>query len=187
MVKKIFLSSVMLITLFSFAQQNKFIEGRLIKANLSYAQSFMLQHSNQNVYLNGYVEYFSSPIISLRGDAFWYIDSRQNNPIIKQNYLIQFGAILHKQLSINDFYIGFQPGFSYTMPNSIEHEQYYTPLRLLPTLNILGGYTLYFSKYCHFNIGINYVISRYRGVKNGSMKLDELMISGGLGFHLKPN
>lgn len=185
MVKRFLLTAVLFIALQSYAQQNEFVLSSLLKANLSFAQSFMLQQPNQNVYLNGHLEYFSSPKISFRGDAFWYIDSRQNSPIFNQNYLIQFGAIYHKQLTINDFYIGLQPGFSLTMPYTSENQQNKSVLRLMPNLNILAGYTLFFSKYCNFNIGINYIFSRYRGTKNGSLKLDELMITGGLGFHLK--
>ncbi len=185
MVKKIVFTIVLTTFLHCFSQQNNILTSGLLKANLSFTQSFMLQQPNQNVYLNGYLEFFSSNNISIRGDAFWYIDSRQNNPIFNQNYLIQFGAIYHKQRTINDFYIGLQPGFSLTMPYTSENQQDKNVLRLMPNLNILAGYTLFFSKYCNFNFGINYIISRYRGTKNGSLKLDELMITGGLGFHLK--
>lgn len=185
MVRTIFLTAVLLLALNVFSQQNNFVEAGLLKTNLSFSQSFMIQHANQNVYINGHLEYFTSKFVSFRGDAFWYVDSRQKDQIFKQNYLVQFGALFHKQLSISDLYIGIQPGFSYTQPISPVDLQNKYPTRLMPNLNLLAGYTLYFSKFCDINIGVNYLISRYRGAENGSVKLDELMISGGLGFHIK--
>jgi len=44
--------------------------------------------------------------------------------------------------------------------------------------------SLYFAKFCNFFIGADYLISRYRGSNNASVNMDEIMITGGLGFQI---
>lgn len=186
MVKKMLLAIALFATFQSFAQQ---IEdaGRsgLLKVNLSFNQGFMIYHKANNVYLGGNLEYFTNKNLSFRGDCLWYIDTRQQKPVLKQNAIVLFGALMHLPKGKSDFYAGLQPGFSFTRPAlSLEADQNY-PMSLLPALGLSLGYSLYFSKFCHFFIGVNYLLSRYRGAETGSIKLDEFMVSGGLGFHIK--
>ncbi len=185
MVRKIFFAIAFFATFQSIAQQKEDTErSGLLKVNLSFNQSFMLHHKANNVYLGGNLEYFTSKNLSFRGDCFWYLDTRQQKPVLKQNAIVLFGALLHLPKGKSDFYAGLQPGFSITRPTaSLLSDQSY-PIRLLPALDLSLGYSLYFSKFCHFFIGVNYLLSRYRGAETGSIKLDEFMVSGGLGFHI---
>jgi len=116
----------------------------MIKADLSFLQSFMLRHKSDNIYLGGHLEYFADKHFSVRGDCFWYIDNRQSNKIFKQNYIIAFGALVHLPLGKSDFYAGIQPALSLTQPyaNPENTDKQY-PLRLLPSLAVSVGYTLY--------------------------------------------
>ena len=186
MVKKIVIWCCFLPALICNAQDKKLQDRKgTIKADLAFMQSFMIQHRCDNIYLGGNLEYFADKHISIRGDCFWYIDNRQNDKIIKQNYIIAFGPVVHLPLGKSDFYAGLQPSLSLMQPvfdSKITDKQY--PLRLLPSLSISAGYTLYFSRFCNFFLGLNYMISRYRGTNNTSLKLDEFMITGGLGFQL---
>ncbi|HOY32475.1 MAG TPA: hypothetical protein PKW80_11400 [Bacteroidales bacterium] len=186
MVKKMFFTIALFAIYQCVAQQKESFTGAgLLKVGLGFNQSFMLQHRSNNVYLGGHLEYFTSPNLSFRGDCFAYLDTRRKLPVIKQNTVVLFGALLHLPKGKNDFYGGIQPGFSLTKPavSSLGDQSY--PLRFLPVLNLTLGYSLYFSRFCHFFIGVNYMVARYRGAETGSIKLDEFMISGGLGFHIK--
>lgn len=186
MVKRIIILCFFL-SVFSVSAQIENNSGRigLIKADLSFMQSFMLQHKSDNIYLGGNLEYFADNYFSVRGDCFWYIDSRQNDKIFKQNYIIAFGALVHLPLGKSDFYAGIQPALSLTQPAvnpEITDKQY--PFRLLPSFTVSAGYTLYFSRCCNFFIGVNYLVSCYRGTKSASISLDEIMVTGGLGFQV---
>jgi hypothetical protein len=185
MVTRIFTVVLLLTASLSFAQQKPdFTSNRPIKFNLALNQGFMLQHKNTDLYISGNLEYFPEKNISIRGDCFWYIDSRQKNPVLKQNAIILFGALVHMPKGRSDFYAGLQPGVSYTLPNNPDNIDVTLPARLMPVLSVSAGYTLYFSKFANFFLAANYMISRYRGSHSGSIKLDEIMISGGLGFHI---
>jgi hypothetical protein len=184
MVTKIFSIALMLVASLSFAQQKTdFTSNRPVKFNLALNQGFMLQHKNIDLYVSGNLEYFPEKNVSIRGDCFWYIDSRQKNPLLKQNAMILFGALAHLPKGRSDFYAGIQPGISLTKPNYYDNIDIDLPMRVMPVLSISAGYTLFFSKFCNFFIAANYMISRYRGAPHGSIKLDEIIISGGLGFH----
>lgn len=186
MVKNSLILILMLITLKSYNQSiSSYNNKGLIKAGLAYNQSFMTNYKNQNIYLCGDLEYFASNNISIKGDCYWYLDSRNAEKIFNENYIILFGPVFNLPKGKSNFYIGIQPGLSYTKPNNLIDERQTYPIRLMPMFCISTGYTLYFSKFCNFNIGVKYTISKYRGTNNASLNLDELLISGGLGFHLK--
>ena len=185
MVTRIFFSALMLVASPGFSQQKPdFTSGKPIKFNLALNQGFMLQHKNTDLYISGNLEYFPEKNISIRGDCFWYIDSRQKTPVLKQNLIVLFGALVHLPMGRSDIYAGLQPGVSYTRPNNTSDDYSGLPSRLMPVISISAGYTLYFSKFADFFLAANYMISRYRGSSSGSIKLDEIMISGGLGFHI---
>ncbi|MEI6767199.1 MAG: hypothetical protein WCM76_16335 [Bacteroidota bacterium] len=187
MVKKLLIPAIMMLCLQSAAQQRtEYTSAGLLKANLALMQSFMVQHPVKNVYLGGNLEYFTGSHLSMRGDCLWYLDSRKN-PAFKQNGVVLFGPLLHYPIKRSDFYAGLQPGFSFSTPLIIgsdvsENSSY--PSRFLPALSVSGGYTFYFSRFCNFYLGVNYLVSRYRGAEGGSINLDEFIISAGLGFHL---
>ena len=184
MVARLVFIVTLLIASLSFAQQKPdFTSGKTLKGNAALNQGFMLQHKNTDLYISGNLEYFPEKHVSVRGDCFWYIDSRQKQPMLNQNAIILFGALLHLPKGRSDFYAGIQPGMSLTKPNFYQLPDVNLPLRMMPVFDISAGYTLYFSRFCNFFLAANYMISRYRGAPGGSIKLDEIMISGGLGFH----
>jgi hypothetical protein len=185
MVTRIFSPLLILLASLSFAQQKTdFTAYGPIKGNLAINQGFMLQHKITDLYLSGNLEYFPEKNVSVRGDCFWYIDARQKNPVLKQNIMVLFGALAHLPKGRSDFYAGVQPGITFTKPNNPDNNvDVALQTRLMPVLSISAGYTLYFSRFCNFFLAANYMISRYRGAPTGTIKLDEIMISGGLGFH----
>ena len=191
MVKYMFLLSFVLMVLFGYSQNSENVTAqRPLKFNLGVSQSSMTYFTNQNMYLDGSLEYFASENVSFKGNCLWFIDSRNPNPIIYQNSIILFGSAYHFVRKNHDLSFGFQPGFAIASPNyqSINQEAFFFepkyPLSVLPVAGFNVGYTLYFAKYCNFFFNAQYLFSRYRGTQKGSVVFDEFMISGGLGFQL---
>lgn len=185
MVRKFFLLILMFTSGIVTAQKESFSSNGLIRANLAFNQSFMVQHKNKNVYLGGFLEYYTSKSLSFRGDCLWYIDSRQQDPLFKQNYTVLFGSVLHLPKGRSDFQTGVQPGFVISQPVNKANPDLSNPLRVNAALSLMLGYTLYFSRFCNFSLAANYIISNYRGSKSGNIRTDEFLISGGLGFHIQ--
>jgi hypothetical protein len=191
MVRNIGLFCFVLLMHFGYSQNTENVTAkRPLKFNLGLSQSSMINYSNQNLYFDGSLEYYASENVSFKGNCLWFIDSRNTDPIIKQNSVILFGSAYHFVKKNHDISLGFQPGFTYAAPEfRSEHpqvmifEQNY-PARVTPVVGFNVGYTYYFAKYCNFFVNAQYLFSRYRGALGGSINLDELMFSGGLGFQL---
>lgn len=160
------------------------IRNGLLKADLAFVQSFMTRHKSSNVYLGGDLEFYASRNISIKGDCFWYLDTRQRSPVLKQNALVLFGAVMHYPIGKHDLSAGIQPGISFTQPMPDPQMERTYPVRLLPAFSISAGYTFCFSRLCNFFLSASYVTSCYRGGAAGSIRLDEIFLTGGLGFHL---
>ncbi len=156
----------------------------MFKGNASFAQSYMLHYKNQNVYIYGDLEYFASSNVSVRGDCFWYLDTRNAEKLFRQNAMVLFGMMYNTPIKKSNFFAGIQPGISFTQPYSLKNSDVPLSLGYFPCLCVSAGYTLYFSKLSHFNLELKYVSSRYRGTTGGSLNIDEFMVSGGLGFQI---
>ena len=170
--------------LFGAFCQEKFVSQGLLKATTTIAPSVMLNRSDQNIYLNGYLEYYVDDHLSLRGEMYFFIDGTNSNSeyshFIHQALRTYFGAFLHAGNKNWDKYLGLQPGLALMQPKSSVSSD----LKACPSFAIHAGTTYYVWKYFHFFADIAYVNSIYRGTSNGSMKTDEIIFSAGLGFQL---
>jgi hypothetical protein len=164
--------------------QEKYVSQGLLKATATISPSFMLNRSEQNIYLNGYLEYYVDDHLSLRGETYLFIDGTNSNSdysqFIHQAMRTYFGAFLHTEKRNWDKYLGLQPGLTLMRPNSSVNSD----LKACPSFALHVGTTYYVWKYFHFFADIAYVNSIYRGTSNGSMKTDEIIFSAGLGFQL---
>jgi hypothetical protein len=164
--------------------QEKYVSQGLLKATATISPSFMLNRSEQNIYLNGYLEYYVDDHLSLRGETYLFIDGTNSNSdysqFIHQAMRTYFGAFLHTEKRNWDKYLGLQPGLTLMRPNSSVNSD----LKACPSFALHVGTTYYVWKYFHFFADIAYVNSIYRGTSIGSMKTDEIIFSAGLGFQL---
>jgi hypothetical protein len=182
MVRKIIFTGILLVSFGSYAQPKDPFAGKsLLKVNIELNQGIMLQHKCSNIYISGNAEYFTSKWLSIRGDCYWYLDSRKN-PVLNHNGIILFGAFLHKQIGRNDFHIGMQPGVAIAQPGTKEDHYAY---HVLPAFSLSAGYTFYISKLCNFFLGATWLSNSYRGSPIGTIHLDEIQFSGGLGFQIR--
>lgn len=185
MVRKIIISALLLACIGAEAQKSaEIINYHPLKFNINLSQSFMLKHSDKDLYLDGYIEYYLDKNISVKGNCIWMIDNRKSNSVLDKNLMILFGAGIHYPYKNHDFYVNIQPGISYTQPKALSESSQTFPARIMPTLFLGANYTLFFAKYCNFFLSAQYNISRYRGYSTSSLNLDYIALSGGLGFQI---
>ena len=180
MVKRSFLTVIILMCLVSFGQEQYIRQGTL-KASATIAPSIMLNRNIQNIYINGFLAYQLDEKLSLRGEAFYYIDgaagaaSDMGYSGAMHTY---FGVFYHGRKGNWDNYVGFQPGLSVAQ----------VPLKsgatASPSFAAKIGTSYYVWKYFHFFAELTYWNSSVRGIPGGSMRMDELVLSAGLGFHI---
>lgn len=184
-VKAIYLLLLFFISVDVSAQENEaFVRKGLLKATATITPSFMLNRNINNIYVSGELEYFLEKKISVRGDCFWYRDSQQDIPFLKENSMIFFGALYHFSKKKHDLFIGIQPAAILSQPNILDTSLVNYPSQINPGISLIAGYTFYVWNYCNFFINARYLNTKYVGTHIGPIHLDEVILSAGLGFQL---
>lgn len=179
-----------------FAQDNvPFITQGLLKGTATISPAFMLNQPIENIYINGELEYFTERRISFRGDAYLFLSSQQKPALLHQNSFIVAGGLYHFPKNRFDYFIGFQPGVSLVQPNVIyvhagpgtliNWVDLPAPTKVCPTISAITGITYYVGDYFNFFLNVRYTKARYFGYNSGVLNLDQLIISGGLGFNIR--
>lgn len=156
----------------------------LIKTDATISPGWMLNHGYSNIYVSGDLEFFTAEKFSFRSTTHWYIDSQEDPALLDQNSRIVFGPVYHWVKKNFDFGIAFQPGVAFTKPNLADTSGSEYPYKVLPAITLGAGITYYVWDYCNFFLNANYTHAQYTGLSSGSLKLDEICISAGLGLQL---
>jgi len=186
MVKKSFIFILFLfISKADFSQKNPaIIDKGLIRTQGVISFGKLTDHNKTNLYLNGNLEYYTSSLISLRGDIYYYLP-KSNDDVLQKNHQLFYGASYHFYTKHNmDFYLGIQPGIAFTQ-TGVDVLQ--TKLTSAPTYNPLisevVGFNYYATKWFHLFVDTRYVYGSHLS-DAPPFKLNELRISFGLGFNL---
>ena len=175
---------LLLVTVYTAQENEPFVRRGLLKATATISPSFMLNRNINNIYVSGELEYFLENKISVRGDCFWYRDSQQDIPFLKQNSIIFFGALYHFSKKKHDLFIGIQPAAILCQPNMLDTSMVNYPMQINPGISLIAGYTFYVWDYCNFFFNARYLNTKYVGTSKGPIHLDEIILSAGLGFQL---
>jgi hypothetical protein len=167
------------------AQEELWTQRRgLITATGTITPGFLLQQPITNIYLSGHLEWFAEERISFRGRGSWFVDSQQDPALLRRNDQVSAGAYYHFGKDRLDIHAGLEPGISFAQLNAIP-ETTLRPVTVVPTVSLGGGVTFFIWDHFHFFAGMRYLRSALHGTPSGTLRLDELQISGGLGFQLK--
>ena len=157
----------------------------LMKATATISPGRMLQNKANSMYVSGFLEYALSNKYSLRGDVFQFVDATYSDALQLEPLFMNrlyFGAFRHFGKKNLKFYLGAQHGMTFM--------QYYhsynqgNKFSVAPSFSLKAGTTFYVWKYFNFFADVTYVNSATRGLMFGSQRMDELIFSAGLGFHL---
>lgn len=183
----------------AFAQDDLFNYRHMLKASATLSPGFMLGQSQNNIYVNGHLEYFAEERVSLRGDGFWFTGAQQKPQLLKENSTLLFGGLYHFHKNRLDLFAGLQTGMGFTRPTDTQSSQLNTSgaasvssqatesykLKAIPVISPVTGVTFYAGKYVNFFLEVRYLSGRYFGYQSGStLHMDELRLSAGLGFQL---
>ncbi len=160
--------------------QDKYFQPGLLAVSITYSPSIMLNHAESNFYATGFAEYLLDEHFSFRSDTYLFLNSQNENSLIKDGARSYFGIAYHLNKGNWDGSIGFQPGV--TIMNTKETT---IQSRLQPSAALRIGTTYYVWKYFHFFANLTYTKSKLTVFQRGSLKTDELIFSAGLGFQIQ--
>lgn len=173
-------------TLACSAQDNApYVGAGLLRGSGAISPGLLLEAPVTNIYLNGKLEYFAEDRISFRGEVFWYRDSQQAEPLLARNSQLAFGPFYHFVSGRLDAAIGIEPGVSFVQPARPVLQEAADPLRMVPNASLCAGLTYNVWDYFHFFLDARYVHASYPGSATGAIPLDEVIVSGGLGWQFR--
>lgn len=183
MVKSIVLPLMVLLSCSLFAQKEEvYFNPGLLRASATIAPSRMLENKASSIYLDGFLEYLVDNKYSLRGDIYQFIDARYDANSIRPDYMSRlfFGTSRYFGKRNWQSYIGLQTGLTYTYikDNTVS----YSHSNFSPSYSVKIGTTFYIWKYFHFFADVSYINSNLRALRNGPVRMDEIIFSAGLGF-----
>ena len=159
------------------------IQPGLARAQLTISPSYMFADRQSHFYLHGNLEVYASKNISLVGEGYYYMNalSGETSPF-DFNHSGFFGVSWHRIKNNSDFYIGIQPGLSFTRLTEQESNTTKTHTGVNPLFSSIVGYNFFVTRFFHFFVQTRIVA----GEHNSDMhrRLTEMRFSAGLGVNV---
>lgn len=180
--KGVFTFTFLLFTFTCFSQSDSTIVRKgLLRAAGTFAFGSMPESSISNAYLTGNLEYYTDQKISIRGDAYYFLNSlTQNSPLLK-NDALYFGAFYHFLAHSHfDPVLGLQPGMSYTQMLVDGNPDGATAC---PLFSAVAGFNFFAEKWFHIQINVRYTVGEHLTAADET-NISEVSFNFGLGFNL---
>lgn len=159
------------------------IRAGLFRAQLTLSVSNMLSENQSSFYLHGNLEGYASERLSLSGEGYHYLGGLSSKSQLFKTYeSFFFGASWHFTKGNHDLYIGLQPGIAIAQLSESENFNNPTHLGTSPLFSSVVGYNFFVNKIFHFFIQTRIVEGQH--LYDVRKNLNELRISGGLGFNI---
>lgn len=184
---KIMIAVFCLMTFNGTAQREDYIRPGLLRSSLTISPSWMLNKSEVNYNLTGFLEGYVDKHLSFRGESHYFVDGRDKNPFYKFNSQTYFGVLGHVNKNNFDAHLGFMPGFSINQVNGDFNTNGKNQIHFTPTFSTNIGCTYYIWKVFNVFANVTYVHSSITELDRSAGfngRADELMISAGLGFYV---
>ncbi|MEO6883682.1 MAG: outer membrane beta-barrel protein [Bacteroidia bacterium] len=143
----------------------------------------MFAHNISNVYITGNLEYYPEKKVSVRGDAYFFLNSLTQNSPLKQNSSIYFGAFYHFPTHSGfDPLIGFQPGIAFAKTTDTAYGKS-DPGSAAPLFSVVTGFNFFGDKWFHIQVNVRYTVGQEYD-QQSQFNLNELSFNFGLGWNI---
>lgn len=179
--KNRFIIALVLLSSTAYTQENKsYIKPGLLTASTTLSPAKMLNRSDVNYYVTGFMEGRLDKHTSLRGEM-GYMLGNSNDKFLQSNirsfFGLQYGIPIHNL----DIHAGFMPGFSIINSNlSVSSKS-----EVVPSVSLNAGLKFYVYKYFNFFANVSFIHTSMNNLVRISGKSDELVLSAGLGFNFQ--
>lgn len=161
----------------SRAQQEIYIRPGLLTASTTLSPAVMLNRSEYNYYVTGFLEGRLDKHTSLRGETH-YMLGNADDKFLKTNLRSFLGVQYGFPIGNLDLHVGLAPGLS------VMESYRSTGLEVVPALQLNAGLKYYVWKCFNFFANVSYIRSSMNNLPAMGGKSDELMLSAGLGLNV---
>lgn len=160
-------------------EKTTYINPGLLSASTTLSPSVMLNRSEINYYVTGFLEGRVHKNISLRGEMH-YMLGNADTKFLKNNLRTTFGIQYGIPFGNFEVHGGFAPGFAIMKSNfNVSNTEF------VPSVQLNVGARFYVWKYFHFFSNFSYIHSKMNNLNRVNGMADEFMISVGLGFNFQ--
>ena len=165
------------------AQEAPVIRKGLLRAQGTICPSYMFSDKQSYFYLHGNLEGYVSAKISMAGEVYYSLGNPSGKTsLYEYNHSLFFGSSYHFTKKNSDFYIGLQPGISFTKLSENSNNLNPTHLGINPLFSSLIGYNFYVNNFFHFFLQSRLVLGEH--IYDLRKDLSELRFCVGLGFNI---
>lgn len=168
-----------LFSLSCFCQKQSYIKPGLLSASTTLSPSIMLNRSEINYYVTGFLEGRVHKNVSIRGEMH-YMLGNADTKFLKNNLRSTFGIQYGIPFGNFELHTGFAPGFSVMQSNFDPSNT-----EFIPSVQLNFGIRFYVWKIFHFFSNVSYIHSKMNNLSRINGMADELMFSAGLGFNFQ--
>lgn len=174
-----FCALIFLLNLPIFGQKETYINPGLLSFSGTLSPSVMLNRSEVNYYVTGFLEGRVHKNVSLRGESH-YMLGNANTKFLKNNFRTTLGIQYGIPFGNFELHAGLAPGFSVMQSNFNASNT-----EFVPSVQLNFGLRFYVWKVFHFFSNFSYIHSRMNNLDRVNGMADEFMISAGLGFNFQ--
>ncbi len=183
--KKIIISICLISVSYNlFSQKENIVQTGLTRAMLTISPAKMLSSSNSYFYLHGNLEVYLNKNYSFSGEGYFYQGIlAKNRSEFFYNHSLFFGFSKHFVKGNFDYYLGIQPGFSFTdVIPPYDNFAKTTKMAVNPMFSAITGINYFVGNFFHFFVQSRLVLGNHS--TDFILNLADLRFSAGLGFNI---
>jgi len=184
----LFFTAACMIGLLS-AQKDSIFKTGLIRAQANISGGYLFHSKKYAPYISANMDYYMHENFSINGEAWFSFDIiNKETTGLRKNFSTFLGMNYHPvKFSRWDPYIGVGAGMAfYTLNYYKDTLIRESPPQFAPVVGITAGLNYYIGTIFHFFVQCKFVAGSVGNSEYGRAYMEELKISGGLGWNLKP-
>lgn len=157
-----------------------------IRTTLTISTSNSFATSSNYFYFNGQLGVYLNDKVSTEGEGYYFLGKfKGETNEYTLNHSLYWGLNRHFIKNGFDFFIGIQPGVTFTkIAYPVDYANVWDSRKLAinPSASMVTGVNYYFSKYCHFFL--HYRVLYALHLTDFKRDISDMRFSAGLGFQL---
>lgn len=172
-----------------YAQRDSIPKKGMLRAQANISGGYMFSQKKFAPYISANLDYYFTENFSIVGDVWFSFDMVNMQQLgLRKNYSTFLGLNYHPlKYSRWDPYIGFSAGAGLITINHFQDTLIReSPIQFTPLVSMSAGLNYYIGSIFHFFVQCKFVAGGTNSSVYGRTYLEELKLSGGLGWNFTP-
>jgi hypothetical protein len=180
---------ILIICTSAMAQKDSIPKNGMFRAQANISGGYLFAPKKYAPYISANLDYYINENFSITGESWFSFDIIPGNQLgLRKNFSTFLGLNYHPvKFSRWDPYIGFAAGAGLITVNHFQDTLIReSPVQFTPLVGVTAGVNYYVGSIFHFFVQCKFVAGGSNSALYGRTYLEELKISGGLGWNFIP-